>query len=106
MSYPLTNLGDYNVARDALKAAGGSWEVLYNRIGVTAVAKAAPKYLLQGGCIGAVFIGLLWAGYEIKRLLKERKLLIENEPALKKKFSEAVEEESLMRTEEHTCDIE
>ena len=94
MKNPIGNLGDYNKAREALKAAGGSWEILYNSIGDTAVSKAAPKLLLKGGFIGAGIAGIVYVSYKGVCFLKDRKKKIENEPDLKKEFVEAIEAES------------
>lgn len=106
MGNPIANLGDYNIARDLVKEAGGSWDTVYNNIGKTAVAKAAPKILFKGGFIGAGIIGLVWAGCETSRFMKDRKQLIENEPALKKQFAEAIEAESPMEDEDPTNNVE
>ena len=46
MSYPLDNLGDYNVARTDLKKFGGDIAKLYDHIGKTAVEKERP-YLIK-----------------------------------------------------------
>ena len=100
MSYPLANLGDYNIARTTLKAAGGDWTVLYNSIGRTAVAKATPKLIVGGGLIGAGFVCLLWVGNEVRRFCKERKQLVQGESALKKEFAETLEANSSLETEE------
>lgn len=92
---PIENLGDYNIAREAVKTFDGSWDALYKSIGDTAVAKATPTILKKGGIIGASLlagvIGLAYVGYKGYRFLKNRKQKIENESALKKEFIEAVE---------------
>ena len=79
-------MGDYNKVRIDLQKAGGDLNVLYGRIGSTAVAKAAPALMLAG-------TGILWAGQKGIKLLKERKKLIECEPELKEQFKEAVQAE-------------
>lgn len=88
MGNPLVNLGDYNIARDALKAAGGSWDKLYKSIGKTAVFKTAPFLLLAGGII---WKGSEWTIKKAQGFIKERRRLIENEPALKEEFVNAFE---------------
>lgn len=55
MSSRIENLGDYNKVRIDLQNAGGDLNVLYGKIGATAVAKAAPVLLFAGA-------GILWAG--------------------------------------------
>ena len=102
MGNSLANLGDYNIARDLVKEAGGRWDIVYNNIGKTFVAKAAPKIFLKGGFVGAGVIGLAWVGREASRFWKERKKLIENEPALKKEFIEILESEPPIVKDEPT----
>ena len=104
MRNPIGNLGDYNIARDALKAAEGSWEILYNSIGDTAVSKAAPKLLFKGGLIGAGLFGIACVGYKGFCFIKDRKKKMENEPALKKEFVEEIEAESSKRNNEELTD--
>jgi hypothetical protein len=105
MRNPIENLGDYNKAREALQEVGGSLEILYKNIGDTAVSKAAPKLLFKGGVIGASLLGIVFAGYKGICFIKDRKQKIENEPALKKEFFEAIEAESSKRNEGLTdCD--
>ena len=106
MGNPLTNLGDYNVARDLVKAAGGKWDIVYNNIGKTFVAKATPKLLLKGGFIGAGIIGLAWVGREVSRFMNERKQLIENEPALKNEFIEILDANPPKTNDDPACDDE
>lgn len=93
MSTRIENLGDYNKARIALQEAGGSLDKLYDKIGTTAVMKAAPVFMLAGA-------GMLYAGQKCFRFFKKRKEMIKNEPELKKQFAEAVKPSS--RTAE-TC---
>jgi hypothetical protein len=76
--------------REALQAVGGSKETLYKNIGDTAIYKAAPKLLLCGGLIAASIIFLGKKGVDF---VKDRKRKIENEPALKKEFLNAIETE-------------
>ncbi|MEE0946827.1 MAG: hypothetical protein U0M42_08405 [Acutalibacteraceae bacterium] len=86
MSYPLDNLGDYNIARTDLKKFGGDIEKLYNHIGKTAVEKKRPYIMLEGGLIVLGVIGvtkLCKLGYES---YQKRKALIKKESALKKEF--------------------
>ena len=105
MRNPIGNLGDYNKARDALKAAEGSWEILYNSIGDTAVSKAAPKLLFKGGLIGAGLVGIAYVGFKgVYFIIKDRKKKMENEPALKKEFVEAIEAGSSKRNNEELTD--
>ena len=97
MRNPIQNLGDYNIVREALQAVGGSKDILYRKIGDTAVSKAAPKIFRSGALIGsAITVGLIGTvslGHKGYCLLKDRKQKIENEPALKKEFDEAIEAE-------------
>lgn len=98
MNNPINNLGDYNKLRIALQAAGGSKEILYQQIGDTAIAKAAPKLLVKGGAMGAgavlVAFGTAYGGNKLYKFFKDRKEKLEKEPALKKEFFEAIEAES------------
>jgi hypothetical protein len=94
MRNPIENLGDYNKAREALQAAGGSLETLYKSVGDTAVSKSTPKLLFKGGVIGASLLGIAYVGYKGICFLKDRKQKIENEPILKKKFVETIEAEA------------
>jgi len=91
MGNPIVNFGDYNIAREALKACGGSWNVLFKSIGETAVAKEAPKLLFKGGWIGAGILagvlGIAYIGNKSYCFMKDRKEKIKNEPTLKKNFS-------------------
>lgn len=95
MRNPIENFGDYNKAREALKAVNGCWETLYKNIGDTAVAKATPKLLLKGGWIGASItagiLGVTYGLYKWNCFLKDRRNKIENEPALKQEFADAIE---------------
>ena len=95
MSNPIKNLGDYNIARNLVKEAGGSWDIVYNNIVKTAVAKATPKLLLKGGIGGGLIVGLLWGGREVYQFMKNRKELIENEAELKKKFKKLILEQEI-----------
>jgi len=94
MSNPIENLGDYNKVREALQASGGRLETLYNDIGDTAVSEATPKILLIGVVIGIAITAVSYLGYKGYCFWKDRKQKIENEPALKKEFIEAVEAET------------
>ena len=87
MSNRIENLGDYNKVRIDLQKAGGDLNVLYGKIGATAVAKVAPALLIAGA-------GILWAGQKGVQFLKKRKELIEHEPELKEQFKEAVQSEA------------
>lgn len=86
MSSRIENLGDYNKVRIDLQNTGGDLNVLYGKIGVTAVAKAAPALMFAGA-------GILWAGQKGVQLLRKRKELIKHEPELKEQFKEAVQSE-------------
>ncbi len=86
MSSRIENLGDYNKVRIDLQNAGGDLNVLYGKIGATAVAKAAPALMFAGA-------GILWAGQKGVQLLRKRKELIKHEPELKEQFKEAVQSE-------------
>ncbi|WP_251497381.1 hypothetical protein [Otoolea muris] len=111
MGYPLDNLGDYNRARIDLQAKNGDLDALYKDVGDTAVADAAPGLMLKGGIIGsAVTIllgGISFLGYKGFQFMKKRREKLENEPALKEKFVEAVKaESSTSNTEEPIQDIQ
>lgn len=110
MGNPIQNLGDYNIVREALQAAGGNKEILYKSIGDTAVAKAAPKIFLKGGFTGSVITALLFGGsylgYKGYFFLKDRKQKIENEPALKQEFIETFEAELSEKDNEERTDCE
>lgn len=93
MGSRIENLGDYNKAREAVQAAGGSLSEVYKRVGETAVAKASPKYILIGIAIGVTVSGAAIACYKGVKYLIHRKQKMENEPALKKEFIEAVQNE-------------
>lgn len=97
MGSRIENLGDYNEVRKQLQAVGGNLDILYKNIEDTAVAKAAPKLMLEGGAIavgGLATLGsLIFAGYKGILFIKDRKLKIKNEPALKKKFAETMKDE-------------
>lgn len=88
MSSRIENLGDYNKVRIDLQNAGGDLNVLYGKIGATAVAKAAPALMFAGA-------GILWAGQKGAQLLRKRKELIKHEPELKEQFKEAVQSEAV-----------
>lgn len=86
MSYPLDNLGDYNVARTDLKKFGGDIAKLYDHIGKTAVEKERPYIMAQGGLAVLGIIGvakLCKLGYDS---YQKRRSLIKNESALKEEF--------------------
>ena len=88
MSSRIENLGDYNKVRIDLQNAGGDLNVLYGKIGATAVAKAAPALMFAGA-------GIPWAGQKGVQLLRKRKELIKHEPELKEQFKEAVQSEAV-----------
>ena len=88
MSSRIENLGDYNKVRIDLQNAGGDLNVLYGKIGATAVAKAAPALMFARA-------GILWAGQKGVQLLRKRKELIKHEPELKEQFKEAVQSEAV-----------
>lgn len=106
MRNPIENLGDYNKVRESLQAAGGCMETLYKSVGDTAVSKAAPKLLLKGGLIGVVLCGIAYFGHKGSCFMKDRKQKIENEPALKKVFIEAIEAESSKKNNEELTDCD
>lgn len=87
MSSRIENLGDYNKVRIDLHNVGGDLDILYRKIGATAVAKAALPLLVTGA-------GIFYIGQKSVRLLKKRKEMIKNEPELKKQFIEVVENEA------------
>lgn len=97
MGSRIENLGDYNKMRLDLQAMGGNLADLYKEIGETAVAKAAPKLMFEGGVIAvgglAIFGSMIFAGYKGIHFIKDRKLKINNESALKKKFAETMKDE-------------
>ena len=80
MAYPLDNLGDYNVVRNALKEANGIAEILFQNIGATAVAKERPK-IFKDGCLTGIGIGvgicsIIYGGYNYcKNKMNEKKAL-------------------------------
>ena len=88
MSSRIENLGDYNKVRIDLQNAGGNLDILYGKIGATAVAKAAPALLVY--MAGA---GIFYISQKGVQLFKKRKEMIKNEPELKKQFKEALETE-------------
>lgn len=94
MGSRIENLGDYNKMRLDLQAMGGNLADLYREVGDTAVAKAAPKLMFEGGAITVggltLLSGLAIAGYKGIRFMKDRKLKIKNEPILKEKFDETI----------------
>lgn len=49
MGWPLDNLGEYNLGRDAIKAAGGSFKEVIKDAKGEAILIAAPFLLLAGG---------------------------------------------------------
>lgn len=70
MGNPIDNLGDYNLARDALKAVNGNYEKLIDSIGESAIAEASPGLLLKGGGIGvAAAVGILTIGWSGKNCI-------------------------------------
>ena len=83
MSSRIENLGDYNKVRIDLQNAGGNLDILYGKIGATAVAKAAPALLVAGA-------GIFYISQKGVQLFKKRKEMIKNEPELKKQFKEAL----------------
>ena len=91
MSSRIENLGDYNKVRIDLQNVGGDLDILYRKIGATAVAKAVAKAALPLLVTGA---GIFYIGQRSVRLLKKRKEMIKNEPELKKQFIEVVENET------------
>lgn len=94
MGSRIENLGDYNKMRLDLQAMGGNLADLYKEVGDIAVAKAAPKLILEGGAIavgGLILLGgLAIVGYKGICFMKDRKLKIKNEPILKEKFAETI----------------
>lgn len=73
MSNRIENLGDYNKVRIDLQNAGENLDILYGKIGATAVAKAAPALLAAGA-------GIFYLGQKGIQLFKKRKEMIKNEP--------------------------
>jgi hypothetical protein len=90
MGNPIANLGDYNLAREALKMFNGNWAALYKDIGDTAVANAAPGLMVKGGLITIGLAGVGYGGYKGFHFLKKRIQKINAEPELKKKFFAAI----------------
>ncbi len=88
MSNRIENLGDYNKVRIALQEAGGSRDKLYDKIGTTAVMKAAPVLMLAGA-------GILYAGQKCFHFFKKRKEMIKGEPELKKQTVKSIDEKDL-----------
>ncbi len=95
MAYPLDNLGDYNVVRNALKEANGNADILYQEIGDTAVAKAKPQ-IFKDGCLTGTGIGLgigfiIFGGYSYYKNKKNEKEAVKAESKLKEEFTKTIE---------------
>lgn len=86
MSYPLDNLGDYNVARMDLENFGGKLADLYDHVGKTAVEKERPYIMMHGGLIVLGIIGAAKLCKHAYDSYQKRRTLIKNESALKKEF--------------------
>lgn len=93
MKNPIKNLGDYNIVREDLQAAGGILETLYKNVSDTAVLKATPKLMFKGGVIATSFLSIAYVGYKGISFIKHRKQKIENEPVLNKEFVETINPE-------------
>ncbi len=95
MAYPLDNLGDYNVVRNALKEANGNADILFQNIGTTAVAKEKPK-IFKDGCLVGIGIGvgicsIMYGGYNYYKNKKHAKKALETEPKLKDELTKTIE---------------
>lgn len=98
MAYPLDNLGDYNVVRNALKETNGNAEILFQNIGSTAVAKERPQ-IFKDGCLTGIGIGvgicsIIYVGYSYcKNKINEKKAL-NAEPKLREELTKTIENTS------------
>ena len=89
MKNPIANLGDYNIARDALKAFGGNWKALYDSIGKDAVAKASAR--LQKGVLKVIIALLVALGlYKGGRFCWNKISKNKNSVELKAKFLKTI----------------
>ena len=99
MSYPLDNLGDYNIIRDDLKRMGGSVAKLYKAVGDNAVNRQAPAIFRKGvltGCAGtAAVITLVYGGYEGIKYWLGRRQAVKEEEQLKVIFEATVENQGM-----------
>lgn len=99
MAYPLDNLGDYNVVRNALKEANGNAEILFQNIGSAAVAKERPKIYkdgyLTGIGIGVGICSIIYGGYSYCKNKKNEKKALNAEPKLKEELTKTIENASV-----------
>jgi len=98
MAYPLDNLGDYNVVRNALKEANGIAEILFQNIGATAVAKERPK-IFKDGCLTGIGIGvgicsIIYGGYNYCKNKMNEKKALNAEPKLREELTKTIENTS------------
>ena len=98
MAYPLDNLGDYNVVRNALKEANGNAETLFQNIGSTAVAKERPK-IFKDGCLTGIGIGvgicaIIYGGYSYCKNKMNEKKALNAEPKLREELTKTIENTS------------
>mgnify|MGYP006883339591 CR=1 FL=1 len=95
MAYPLDNLGNYNIVRNALKEADGNAENLFKKIGDTAVAEASPE-IFKDGCLTGIGIGVgicsvIYAGYSYYKNKKNEKKALNAELKLKEELTKTIE---------------
>lgn len=95
MAYPLDNLGDYNVVRNALKETNGNAKILFQNIGAATVAKESPR-IFKDGCLTGIGIGVgicsvIYVGYRYYKNKKNEKEALNAEPKLKKELTKTVE---------------
>ena len=87
MSYPLDNLGDYNIIREDLKAVGGAVDILYKNIRNDAISKAKPGILIKAAPFFIAFGSLTTFGImKIKEIHNNKKLAEIREPVLKEEL--------------------
>lgn len=94
MRNPIENLGDYNDVRIDLQEAGGSKDALYQAIKDAGATEAAPRNMALGAFLMACGLAIYKGGKLMFGYLKKRKQVIENELALKTKFSDMLETQS------------
>jgi len=86
MRNPITNLGDYNIARDALKMFGGNWRALYDSIGKYAVSRSSTRLQAKGGLKTIIALLVAWGLYKGGRFCWNKMRKGKNSEELKSKF--------------------
>ncbi|HCG46366.1 hypothetical protein [Corynebacterium flavescens] len=82
MAYPLDNLGDFNLAREMVMNAGGSFDKAIEKV----ITDAAPELLRRGQLQGAAVVGGaslllgggIWLGRKLVNRSKSKTSSIEN----------------------------